>query len=54
MLDYSQVVHAANDQHRIQVGKGRWKEILLEGQKQGLFTNRSQVDLKDKWRYVDG
>lgn len=26
----------------------------MEGQKHGLFANRSQVDLKDKWRCVVG
>lgn len=32
-------------------GKGKWKRILEEGG--GIFQNRSQVDLKDKWRNLE-
>eukprot|EP00884_Botryococcus_braunii_P003653 jgi/Botrbrau1/13289/Bobra.27_2s0009.1 len=32
-------------------GKGKWKRILEEGGSQ--FQNRSQVDLKDKWRNLE-
>lgn len=32
-------------------GKGKWKRILEEGG--NIFQNRSQVDLKDKWRNLE-
>ncbi|EIE25560.1 hypothetical protein COCSUDRAFT_65304 [Coccomyxa subellipsoidea C-169] len=34
-----------------QWGKGKWKKILEEGA--AAFNNRSQVDLKDKWRNLE-
>ncbi|CAL8460763.1 g294 [Coccomyxa elongata] len=34
-----------------QLGKGKWKKILEEGA--AAFNNRSQVDLKDKWRNLE-
>lgn len=34
-------------------GKGRWKEILVEGLSLGVYKGRNQVDLKDKWRNLE-
>lgn len=35
----------------LQIGKSKWKKILEAGE--GIFQNRSQVDLKDKWRNLE-
>ncbi|KAK9846435.1 hypothetical protein WJX81_003728 [Elliptochloris bilobata] len=32
-------------------GKGKWKKILEDGRE--IFLNRTQVDLKDKWRNLE-
>ena len=37
--------------HDVQIGKSKWKKILEAGE--GVFQNRSQVDLKDKWRNLE-
>ncbi|KAK9827119.1 hypothetical protein WJX74_007061 [Apatococcus lobatus] len=34
-----------------EIGKSKWKKILEAGE--GIFQNRSQVDLKDKWRNLE-